>query len=226
MKSRSVRNIHFNSTVLLSLLLHALFLSIIVLSPSLPEKKWTFGPVYSVDLVSAPVGSSESRPAVHMSKELVNQSQEPIALSKKNSADQILKPLSPMRNEKSDIEKAIENVKKRVAASSNAPSPSQGSEINAGMQAYYARIWSRIKGQWAMAQGVLPNQNLEAVINIVILKDGTLSNLNIERGSGNKYFDQSAARAIRKASPFPPLPNWVKDHNLEIGLRFLSSELN
>ncbi|HPQ60242.1 MAG TPA: hypothetical protein PLR43_01845, partial [Syntrophales bacterium] len=42
------------SMAILSFLLHALLLSILFLSPSLPSQKWTFGPVYTVDLVSFP----------------------------------------------------------------------------------------------------------------------------------------------------------------------------
>lgn len=235
-------SMRFNSMVLLSFLLHALFLSIFLLSPSLPEKKWTFGPVYSVDLVSVSADMSESR-TTEMSKELAYQIKETPAVIKKidelQTTPLIKDSTAPSRTDNLDkVEKAIEEMKKRMAAAPRAVSPPSGAktpsahaargnagEANGGkMNAYYARLWAKIKGQWALPRGILPEQKLETVINIVILRDGTLSGLNFERSSGNKYFDQSAARAVRKASPFPPLPEWVREPRMEIGLRFLSTE--
>ena len=95
--------------------------------------------------------------------------------------------------------------------------------MDAKMGAYYARIWALIQRQWALPRGILPDHDLKSVIVIVILKDGTLAGLNIEKSSGNKYFDQSAARAIKKASPFPP-PDSVRDSSIDIGIRFNSAE--
>ncbi|TNF50181.1 energy transducer TonB, partial [bacterium] len=39
-------------------------------------------------------------------------------------------------------------------------------------------------------------------------------------GSGNIYYDQSALRAIRKASPLPPLPQDLDEESLEVGINF------
>lgn len=237
-------SMRFNSMVLLSFLLHALFLSIFLLSPSLPEKKWTFGPVYSVDLVSASADITEPRTTA-LSKELAYRTTGVPATLRKNDDLQttplIKDSTAPSRTEHLDkVEKAIEEMKKRMLSQTSTPPsvakpPSaqagalaargNAGEANGGkMNAYYARLWAKIKGQWALPRGVLPEQKLETVINIVILRDGTLSGLNFERSSGNKYFDQSAARAVRKASPFPPLPEWVREPRMEIGLRFLSTE--
>jgi colicin import membrane protein len=241
LNDRNGRNQHFNSMVLLSFLLHALFLSIFLLSPSLPGKKWTFEPVYSVDLVSSQIiAPSGSQARVPMSKELAastpKQQQLIVKKSEENRSMPLVDRLAPPRNENAGkIDRAIDDMRKRVASSSSSPKPvpqvgqtpaREGSGGTSGgrMQMYYARIWAKIKGQWALPRGILPDQNLETVISIVILKDGTLAGLSFEKTSGNKYFDQSAARAVRKASPFPPLPEWVKEPNMEIGLRFLSTE--
>jgi TonB family protein len=41
---------------------------------------------------------------------------------------------------------------------------------------------------------------------IQIARNGQLSNVAIEKTSGNPYYDQAALRAITDAVPFPPLP--------------------
>ncbi|MEA1970071.1 MAG: hypothetical protein U9N37_00430, partial [Thermodesulfobacteriota bacterium] len=60
-----------NNMVVLSFLLHALIISIIFFSPSLPSPKWTFGPSYTVDLVSLPSSSVEVRSSETTPREVV-----------------------------------------------------------------------------------------------------------------------------------------------------------
>jgi TonB family protein len=66
---------------------------------------------------------------------------------------------------------------------------------------------------------------LETVIDVTILRNGAVMEVNFEKRSGNRYFDESAMKAIRKAAPFPPLPAWVGERSLDVGIRFHSSEL-
>jgi TonB family protein len=97
--------------------------------------------------------------------------------------------------------------------------------MNAKINVYYAMIWSRIKRGWALPQGILPGDVLEAVIDVTILRSGAVTEVNFEKRSGNRFFDDSALKAIRKASPFPPLPAWIGEASLGVGIRFHSSEL-
>ena len=69
-RGRAGNGLVFNRMVLASLFLHVLFLSCFFLSPSLPEKKWTFGPVYSVELVSGPVNLEDGKKTAAMSREM------------------------------------------------------------------------------------------------------------------------------------------------------------
>ena len=232
--------------IMLSVLLHALMLSIFLLTPSLPSKKWTFGPVYSVDLVdyNAVFSSSQNAPpAVAVAKELttpqIKDRSTAIRKTDENRSISILKQPSLAKTDTTDNarrEQAIEALKKRLAAapdnaasgktpaavnsSTHAPSGDAATKANA----YYARIWSRIKSQWALPRGILPQHRLEAVLNVAIQRDGTVSSVSFEKGSGNAYFDQSAVRAVRKASPLPPLPEWIRETQLEVGLRFRSTD--
>jgi len=58
----------------------------------------------------------------------------------------------------------------------------------------------------------------------MILGNGTLNEAGFEKPSGNRFFDESALKAIKKAAPFPPLPDWVREGSIEVGIRFHSLE--
>jgi colicin import membrane protein len=78
---------------------------------------------------------------------------------------------------------------------------------------YYTKITKEIWQQW-----VYPNvgkKDIEAVVSIKILRDGTAIVQKIEKSSGNSIFDKSALRALAKSSPLPPPP-----YEMEIGVRF------
>jgi len=93
------------------------------------------------------------------------------------------------------------------------------------MTVYYSVIWSMIKEQWALPEGILNTSDLETVIEAQILKDGSVAALRFEKQSGNRYFDESALKAIKKVGKFPPLPEWLDKEYIDLGIRFRSSEL-
>jgi colicin import membrane protein len=97
--------------------------------------------------------------------------------------------------------------------SSNAKTASASLGKGAPSDDYYTKITKEIWQQW-----VYPNvgkKDIEAVISIKILMDGTAIVQKIEKSSGNSIFDKSALRALSKASPLPPPP-----YEMEIGVRF------
>ena len=222
-----------NNMAVLSFLLHALILSIIFFSPSLPSPRWTFGPSYTVDLVSLPLSSVETRSSEVIPREVVG-------LNRKNRSiiikKEVVKSLhTPVRKTKihrkstsGNADTAIEGIKKRVASTAGAyhPTTSRGhSEMTMKMKVYYSVVWSMIKQKWALPEGILPSDNIEAIIEAKILRNGSVSNLSFEKNSGNRYFDESAIKAIKKAGPFPPLPEWLDEKYIDLGIRFHSSEL-
>ena len=76
-----------------------------------------------------------------------------------------------------------------------------------------------------MPQSLLPEKNITAIIDIRIARSGSLEYADFEKRSGNRFFDDSALRAVKKSSPFPPLLYWIMDKSIEIGIRFHSEEL-
>ncbi|MBE9546362.1 MAG: TonB C-terminal domain-containing protein [Proteobacteria bacterium] len=227
MKRRGDGGIGLNSMVILSFLLHALLLSIIFLSPSMPARKWTFGPVYSVNLVSLPAYLVEKKSVPSISEEIIGigPRNNSVVLRKdvKKISSLPIKRITTRKRNVGKVGRAVEDVRRRVMSSA-AVSPAT-SEMTMKMRVYYSVIWSRIKGEWALPGGILPDENIEAVIGARILRSGAAVDLSFEKRSGNKYFDESAMRAIKKASPFPPLPEWIRGKSMEVGIRFHSSEL-
>jgi len=80
---------------------------------------------------------------------------------------------------------------------------------------YYSKVVDEIRQQWVWASRDSGRRNIEAIVSIKILKDGTAVVQKVEKSSGNTLFDKSALRALAKASPLSPPP-----YEIEIGVRF------
>jgi colicin import membrane protein len=239
--------ISLQAMILFSLVFHALVLSLVLLPSRFPTPRWTFGPVYSVQLVGILPGSASSpvRGSSSLERELLESvSKAPAIIPHKKTEPSTFAPISRIEVRKrtdGNVERMMEAFKRRTDTVKSTPAPKtpqvgaeQGqassgrqtdSELAVRMEAYYARIWSRIKGQWALPSGMIPRQDLEAILQTRISKQGTVSGVSFEKRSGNRYFDESALKAIRKASPFPPLPETLREGSIEIGIRFHSREL-
>ena len=229
-----------NNTVVLSFLLHALILSIVFFSPSLPDPRWTFGPSYVVDLVSLPLSSVEMRSSEEISRGVVGMDRKNHSMVMKKEVETNLpmpvREAKTQRKEAGTVGTAIEGIKKKVASATAPPTTDTrgGSqpvaspghpELNMQMKVYYSVVWSMIKEKWALPEGILHNANLETVIEAKILKNGSVASLTFEKQSGNRYFDESALKAIKKVKKFPPLPEWLNKKYIALGIRFHSSEL-
>jgi TonB family protein len=78
---------------------------------------------------------------------------------------------------------------------------------------YYAKIRKEIWQQWVFPD--TGQKDLETIISIRIMKDGSISVQKIEKSSGNSFFDRSALKALTKANPLSPPP-----YEMEIGVKF------
>ncbi|MEW6068490.1 MAG: cell envelope integrity protein TolA [Nitrospirota bacterium] len=78
---------------------------------------------------------------------------------------------------------------------------------------YYNKVKKEIWQHWIFPD--IGGKDIEAIISVKILKDGTISVQGLEKTSGNPFFDRSAINAITKASPLTPPP-----YEMEIGVRF------
>lgn len=106
---------------------------------------------------------------------------------------------------KADAGKQVSSIKQQSASNGKA----------ALQEDYYTTITREIWQQWNYPSEI-GKKDIEAVIAIRILRDGTAIIQRIEKSSGNAVLDKSALSAIVKASPLTPPP----DGEEEIGVRF------
>ena len=237
-----------NSMIFISLLFHVVILSLLFFSPSFPSPKLTFGPVYSVSLVSLPRNALEQRSTSAVAKELMTANRPEMVLKKQLAPSSVIpiRSLEPRKKQDPTLDKAMEEIRKKAAATGpSKPSPAKAAsektgkagkeeaatgfasqpgtvEMDTQMRAYYAMVWSQIKGKWVLPQGILRGEVLETIIDVTILRSGAVTQVNFEKRSGNSYFDESAMKAIRKASPLPVPPEQLRggEDHYEVGFRF------
>ncbi|MBW1710352.1 MAG: TonB C-terminal domain-containing protein [Deltaproteobacteria bacterium] len=101
------------------------------------------------------------------------------------------------------------------------------SELDVKLGEWLIVIHNVINANWNMPPaGLLRKKGpLEAVYIIQISQSGTIVRGWFERKSGDKYFDQSAEKAVARSNPLPPLPENFKGQNFEVGLRFTPTGL-
>lgn len=85
---------------------------------------------------------------------------------------------------------------------------------------YFAGIKRKIELVWgypAAAAGV----EGDVIADFVIGRSGRLESVTLIRGSGSRALDDEALGAIRKASPYDPIPSEYKIANLQIRAHFI-----
>ncbi len=222
-----------------SIVIHIVFLSLILFRPMTSAVKLTFGTYYTVDLVRGVELSGGSRDQSAFAEEMKDLLSDKRDIVLKKKTDTInLPPISRLDARKKspqEVDKAIEDLRRKMAANpqgkhspvttdqDGARGAAQGSDV---MNAYYGAIWSRIKSKWAFPGGILPKNDLVAVVHVRIMKNGAVEDISLEKRSANAFFNESAVKAVKKASPFPPFPVGLGESSMEVGIRFHSSQLN
>jgi len=93
-------------------------------------------------------------------------------------------------------------------------------------QQYILGIWEKIKNSWGLPGMSSFNKNLETIVTIKIRKDGRIVDINIEKRSGNRIYDESILRVLRSVDPLPSIPASLNMDTMEIGFRFLPGDLS
>jgi colicin import membrane protein len=223
-----------NTAVMLSLLIHGVALSVLFFSPAFPTRTWTFGPAYSVNLVNSPANIGKNATAA-LSREIMNEAlkestrDNAIVLKKSiitKTPTPLLKQDAPTKKQDAArLNQAIEEMRQKTdsAEAGGVPFSGQGNTASL-MNRYYAQIWSKVRQNWALPPSIVAEKNLEVIIDVRVLRSGQVTQISFEKRSGNSFFDQSAYRAIKKSDPFPPLPAWIQDSSIELGVRFHSAD--
>lgn len=222
-----------------SLLLHLIVLAAVMISVPGVSRQLTLGAPYSVSLVGPEILQTPLENSSGTKGLLPDlPTERPTILKQETGIAKSVSIFKKVDNEKADIEKAISALRQKNLSSAEeikttkAPAAAQTSgAANASSQNQskindYSRfIWTRIKKNWTLPATLMPKSNVETIIEVRILQSGALDHIGFEKRSGNRYFDESALRAVKKSAPFPPLSGWVTDRSIEMGIRFHSDQL-
>jgi len=218
---------------LASLFLHLMVIAAVFATVPGASKQLTFGAPYSVALVGPDVLES-SKEDVPKPKDLLQSgaSTGPVILKRDIGASPSSFVMKKDDSGKPDIEKAIRALEQKETAagqSKDSPaastSPIAAAANSSQLNEYSRHVWSKVKRNWSLPAALMPKNNVEAVIEVRIAKSGAVEHIGFEKRSGNSYFDESALRAVKKSTPFPPLGGWTSGRTVEIGIRFHSAEL-
>jgi TonB family protein len=81
---------------------------------------------------------------------------------------------------------------------------------------YIATMLDRIRANWNQNQGVAGR----VIVKFTIKRDGVLTNVEVEQGTGNYLLDTEARRAILYTRQLPPLPAQFTEPTLPVHLTF------
>lgn len=218
--------------IYLSLAIHLVAITVILASIPTTSRHLTFGTAYSVQLVGSEA-AMPSNPSSSFNNMLESKQTPDAVIIKRKISSIYSSPIKDQATHKLNIEKAVSSIRQKEmtkAKTSETPTASgrttmSDAEANAQANEYIEAVWARVKQNWTIPQSLLPDKNITTIVEVRIARSGALQYAGFEKRSGNRYFDDSALRAVKKSSPFPPLPYWVRDNNIEIGIRFHSSEL-
>ena len=231
-------NGNISKMIILSLIIHLVVISTVIVAVPTTSRHLTFGQAYSVQLVGPEVmlpakdtsalndilQSNKATSSIIVKREVSRLSSTPV---KKEEASKLTieKAISALRQKESSTPQAAPAAKPSAAASTPARGNVPGGQSSSRLSEYTGFIKSRIKSNWTLPQTLRPKDNVETIIEVRILRNGAVERINFEKRSGNRYVDDSAMKAVQKSMPFPPFPDGMMDNYIERSIRFHSSEL-
>lgn len=119
-------------------------------------------------------------------------------------------------------ESALNPMSKKVAKKAFVPkkpeaAKAQNTELDDWEGPYMSALQKKIKGSW---NPKTMKKSRRTVLLFTVNKKGEVSNIRVVNSSGDKKADAEAIEAVKKSSPFPPLPNEYKEKNIDINFTF------
>ena len=146
------------------------------------------------------------------------------------------------KSQSDSVNHAIEALKKKVAQTEAKPSQTdQGvraanAAAGAGMSGgtgsggrralelldiYKIEVAFQVERQWAFSEQLAGDgQALQSLLVFRVLPSGEVTDIRFTERSGNSYLDESAYKAVVKASPVSPHPEGVRELYVTVALRF------
>lgn len=203
-----VQEQNFRRLLSWSLGVHLLALGFWVVAPVTRRAPLLSAPVF-VDIVAAPKAAARPKRARQVVDEPVVIPKQPKPLPKpKPKPKPEAQPKAPPPSADELLAKLREKVEARDAAlarSATATSAGAG-RFDPQMAAYQRKLKALLYANWVGAQVFRGRADLNARFQVQIDPSGGLGSVALVGSSGNRYFDESAERAIWKTRPFPRPP--------------------
>jgi periplasmic protein TonB len=84
---------------------------------------------------------------------------------------------------------------------------------------YQQGVYKKVAGSWQWPEQA-PKPGSKAVVIVTIRRDGTTSPPALHMKSGSDAWDSAALEAVRRASPFDPLPQSYRPPSVEVHFHF------
>jgi TonB family protein len=213
-------------SLVISLLMHVLFLAGLVLSGSIASRSPLSPTVYRINLVAAPPGEvlrprrepPRPQPPAPEKKPETKPKPEPEIKEKEKEVvpDKKAQPVLKVKPRPEPAEKGPES---KAEPPPEPPTPEPITPESGGNDAdidvdiegkpfpfpgYLERMVNKIGRNWK--QGGNP-EPLHAVVYFRVERNGRVSGIEVRETSGSFLFDQGTMRAVADASPLPPLPD-------------------
>lgn len=133
----------------------------------------------------------------------------------------------------SELAKQLEQVQRPQpkAAVASKPKPAakpvtaiQVSGDESGLGRYLALVQSKISEQWVAPPVDAGNRSYQVVIKFRLYRSGRISDVAVERESGNGYYDDAGKRAVLSVGQLPSFPLYVTEDMLETHFSFTVGE--
>lgn len=133
----------------------------------------------------------------------------------------------------SELAKQLEQVQRPQpkAAVASKPKPAakpvtaiQVSGDESGLSRYLAIVQNKISEQWVAPPVDAADRSYQVVIKFRLHRSGRISDVVVERESGNGYYDDAGKRAVLSVGPLPSFPPYVTEDMLETHFSFTVGE--
>jgi colicin import membrane protein len=180
------------------------------------------------------VPKPHEKPVV-IAKKTLDKPPSPVEKPKVSPSELIEKAVSKIEREvKSEqhLDNALARLESKAGETKSAPGP-QADEGSSGvgnlgstvMQIYKADVTSLIKSNWHYPVAMDSQEDVEAVVALMVKRDGTIVKSSFEKRSGNVLFDESVLNAIERSDPLPPFPESYTRSDEEFEIKFNLKDL-
>jgi colicin import membrane protein len=123
------------------------------------------------------------------------------------------------------VDRAISKLERKLGGQHGSGSPGSGSVTGIPIRIYQMEVESKIKDNWAYPVALQDSRNLEAIVVVMVRKNGTIIKTQVKKKSSSAIFDQSVLKAIERSDPLPPFPEGYKRSYDEIEINFNLKDL-